>query len=399
MDKLFVNSEDCCGCTACMSACPKQAISMIPDEEGFLYPKIDESLCINCELCKNVCAFQRNLGDYDTSRKPLMAFAGVLKDTLVLRNSASGGAFISLTFSTLNNNGVVFGCTLNKNKEAEHIYVDKIKDIGKLQGSKYVQSDIKDSFIKVKQNLKENRQVLFSGTPCQIAGLNSYLKKNYDNLLTVDLICHGVPSPLFFKGYINWLEDQLKATIIDFKFRDKKKGWSLTAKIIYKRNNKLHEKIIYPFESYYYYYFLKGDISRKSCYVCPYANSSRVGDVTIGDFWGINNVHPEINDEKGVSLILINTKKGLKKIDSIKKYMNLTGTDFEQAKLYNGQLEHPIAKSKKRDMLYTKFRIEGASTIANEYYKEMKNQIVFEKIKARIPPPIKNMIKEVLKRT
>ncbi len=413
MIKLYTHKYDCCGCTACVSICPRQAIIMKSDEDGFLYPVIDDSLCIECGLCKKVCIFQDNMKNNFVSKEPLATYAAILKDMNILKNSASGGAFVALALYVLNNNGVVFGCTMSDNMQPEHICIDNISDIKKLQGSKYVQSNLKNTFIEAKRYLQENRQVLFTGTPCQIAGLKSYLGRDYDNLITADLICHGVPSPLFFNGYISWLENKLNASITELNFRDKTNGWGLTGKVIYKKNNIINEKPIYHIESYYYYYFLKGYIYRESCYECPYASSNRPGDFTIGDYWGIDKVHPEVDVKNGVSLILVNTKKGLQLIDEedkisnnidkfientkLNSYIYLTKSNFEKARVYNGQLNYPISKSDKRDIILKIFREEGFQGVAKKYYVEMKKQIIVWKIKAIIPKPIKDLIKKILK--
>lgn len=414
MVELYRCKENCCACTACMSICPKQAITMKPDEDGFLYPVVDESLCLECGLCKKVCVFQKDIKNYNISKEPLATYAAVLKNRVLLKNSASGGAFVALALYILNNKGVVFGCSMDKNMQPKHICIDNISDIKKLQGSKYVQSDLKNTFIEAERYLQENRHVIFTGTPCQISGLKSYLGKDYDNLITVDLICHGVPSPLFFKGYVNWLENKLNGSVTDLIFRDKINGWGLTSKVIYKKGNKKNEKIFYPIESYYYQYFLKGYIYRESCYKCPYANSNRPGDFTIGDYWGIEEVHPEIDTSNGVSLILINSKKGLRLVGTmdefdkdgdsdkisndikLNNYMYLTRSSFNKAKMYNEQLNAPVFNSDERDIILTIFREEGFQGVANKYYSEMKNEIMIWKLKSLIPKPLKNTIKKVL---
>lgn len=400
MIKLYTREDYCCGCTACVSICPRQAITMKPDKDGFLYPTIDDSLCTECGLCKKVCAFQNNIENPTVSKEPLATYAAILKNQDFLKNSTSGGAFVALALHILNNNGVVFGCAMGDDMQPEHICIDNMSDIKKLQGSKYVQSDLKNTFLEAKKHLQENRQVLFTGTPCQIAGIKSYLGKDYDNLITAGLICHGVPSSLFFKGYITWLERKLGATVTAFKFRDKAKGWGHAGKAIYKKGRATNEKLIFPIVSYYYHYFLKGDICRKSCYECPYAGSNRPGDFTIGDYWGIEKIHPDIETKNGVSLILLNSKKGLQLIDNSKlsNYMCLIQSNFEKARVYNGQLNYPTPKSDKRDIILKTFREYGFQAVADKYYSEMKKQIMLWKIKTMIPKPVKNVIKKILGR-
>ncbi len=391
MDGLYKSKENCCGCTACFNICLSKAIIMQPDEDGFLYPLINNQLCVKCGLCQKVCAFQSKI---ISQNRPLNTYAAVLNDKLTLKNSSSGGAFVAIATYVLKKNGVVFGCAWNSQIQPEHICIENISDIKKLQGSKYVQSNLNSTFSEIKNYIRSGRQVLFTGTPCQIVGLLSYLGKNYDNLLTVDIICHGVPSPAFFKGYINFLEDKLNSKVIDFQFRDKSKGWGLIGKVTYQKKGKIREKLIPPIVSYYYHYFLTGDIYRKSCYICPYASSNRTGDFTIGDYWGIEKAHPEVDNKDGVSLILVNSKKGMGIIDKID--LKLIKSNLNKARNQNGQLNHSTHKSDRRDEILKLFRDGSFKTVADKYYKEMKNQIIVYKLKMIIPQPLKFLINVII---
>jgi len=386
------------------------------DEDGFLYPVVNSLLCIECQLCKKICAFQHNINHSDTLKKePLKTYAAILKDTNFLKNSASGGAFVALAMYTLHNKGVVFGCAMNSNLKPEHICIENLDDIYKLQGSKYMQSDLKNTYNKVRKYLQDNRIVLFTGTPCQVASLKSYLGKEYDNLLTTDLICHGVPSFSLFKDYIQWFEERLGGKIIDFRFRNKEKGWGHVGKVMYKKNGIIKDKIIVPIESCYYYYFLKGYIYRESCYECPYASPYRVADFTIGDYWGIDKIHPEVNRRDGVSLMLVNSQKGLQIINGmnpfttiiddnnknnikISNYLYLLESDFKKARQYNGQLNFPTPKAEEREMILNIYRKEGFKSVANEYYRKMGKQIIIYRIKSNIPASVKNIVKEMLRK-
>lgn len=404
MISLYTNKENCCGCSSCMNICPKNAIEMSFDEYGFIYPNINVDLCIDCNACIGVCDFQQI--KIKSDKIPIGTYAGILKDECLLKSSSSGGAFVSLAKYTLDRNGIVFGCAMNDNVTPEHINIDKIDDIEKLQGSKYVQSKINKTFKEAQKYLNQGRTVLFTGTPCQIAGLKSYLKKDYYNLITVDLICHGVPSSTFFNGYIKWLEKKLKSRVIDVKFRDKTNGWGLLSRIYYERNNKISSKIIHPILSYYYNYFIKGDIYRESCYKCIYACSDRVGDFTIGDYWGIEKYHPEITKHNGVSLILANNNKAISIINGLesnsenssklKDYIDITESKFEYAKVFNEQLERPAIKTDRRDSILEMFKTEGFESVANKYYKDMRKQIVVFKIKSIIPQVIKKYIRKFI---
>lgn len=303
---LFDKKEQCCCCAACMNICPTQAITIKADVDGFTFPEINKDLCTECGLCNKVCAFQNIPVKGDD---PIATYAAINKNSNILSASASGGVFGALASLVFDQKGVVFGCAYNDILEPEHISIDNLLDLEKIQGSKYVQSDINTTYTEAKRYLENGRYVLFTGTPCQIAGLKSFLGKDYENLITADLICHGVPSAKFFKGYIKYLEGKLKGRVIDFKFRDKSKGWGLMGKVIYKKGDKILEKFINPKTSYYYDYFLKGYIYRENCYECKYACGSREGDFTMGDYWGIEKVHPEIETKNGVSVFLINSKK------------------------------------------------------------------------------------------
>lgn len=395
MIELFNQKKDCCNCTACMNICPKQAITIKPDEDGFSFPEIDRDLCIECGLCNKVCAFQ-NVPI--TGNAPISTYVAINKDRDVLSSSASGGIFGALASIILEKNGVVFGCAYNDKMEPEHICIDNLLDMKKIQGSKYVQSNINTTYTEAKKYLKNARWVLFTGTPCQIAGLKSYLGKEYSNLITADIICHGVPSADFFKGYIQYLEDKLKGKVIDFKFRDKSNGWSLRGKVIYKKQGKILQKTILPVDSYYYSYFLKGDIYRENCYECKYACGSREGDFTMGDYWGVEKAHSEIETKKGVSVLLVNSKKGTMLIDELTKNLDLTESTFEQARVQNGQLNSPTAKSVRRETILRVWHEGRYKAVAEDYYRKNKKQIILSRGKMLIPHSMKKHLKRILKR-
>ncbi len=395
MIELFNQKKNCCNCTACMNICPKQAITIKPDEDGFSFPEIDRDLCIECGLCNKVCAFQ-NVPI--TGKAPISTYVAINKDRHVLSSSASGGIFGALASIILEKNGVVYGCAYNDKMEPEHISIDNQSDMKKIQGSKYVQSDINTTYTEAKKYLKSGRWVLFTGTPCQIAGLKSFLGKDYGNLITADIICHGVPSADFFKGYIQYLEDKLKGEIIDFKFRDKSNGWGLRGKVVYEKQGKVLQKTIQPIDSYYYSYFLKGDIYRENCYECKYACGSREGDITMGDYWGVENAHPKIETKKGVSVLLVNSQKGIMLIDELTKYLDLTESTFEQARVQNGQLNSPTSKSIRREAILKVWGEGGYKAVADEYYRNNKKQIILSRGKMLIPYSMKKHLKRILKR-
>lgn len=389
---LFKNKKDCCACGACLNICPRQAIQMQEDENGFLYPIIDNDKCIKCGLCIKTCALQNS----KLTNVPLKTYAAQSNNT-DLKKSASGGIFASLSVNVLNAGGVIYGAALeniNGKLICRHIAVNSLNDLEKLQGSKYIQSNIGNIYKDVKKNLIENKTVLFSGTPCQVDGLKAYLDKKYENLYCIDIICHGVPSNKMFQDYIETLEKKYNDKIVDFKFRDKTKGWGLTAKGY---TAKGYTTIIPANVSSFYYYFLKSYIYRDSCYSCKYACKNRCGDITIGDYWGIENAHPEVlqnNSEldykSGTSCLIINTEQGNKLIEKNRDNLRLIESDFEKAAKENGQLNIASACNvEKRNKLLNLYRKNGYESVENSFRKIR----FLNKIKKLIPNSLKNILR------
>lgn len=322
------DKSQCCGCNACVQRCPKQCIAMCEDEEGFLYPEVDEAICIDCGLCENVCPVI-NQAD---ARIPLQVYAAKNTDEKIRMHSSSGGVFSILAEQTIKQGGVVFGARFDENWEVKHDYTETIDGVSVFRGSKYVQSKTGDTFKQAEQFLKQNRKVLFSGTPCQIVALKRYLKKEYENLLLVDFICHGVPSPGVWRKYLkqvialtcdkNTVSSHLKlllsernALVEGISFRDKRLGWqkfsfSLTLSTTDESGNK---NTVSLSESLNENLFMRGFLAnlylRPSCYACP-ANKGKSGsDITLGDYWGISSLMPDYDDDKGISAISVNTRK------------------------------------------------------------------------------------------
>ena len=317
---LICDYIDCTGCMACYNVCPKSAISMCADKEGFLHPHIDESLCINCKLCINVCPVKNPV----IKHNPIQIYSGWSKNEDIRIASSSGGAFTEIALYILNHGGVVFGVILNEKLEAIHSYIENGTDLEQMRGSKYVQSNINDSFKKAKIFLDQGRLVLFSGTPCQIAGLTNYLKKNYANLYTVDLICHGVPSPLIFEEYKQYIESKENILIGKIKFRDKKYSWIFFNMQIEGIDRVLKQKKEYIgtyFCDPYLRGFLRDYFIRPNCHHCVYTTVQRIGDFTIADWWKYKAKHrlDKGFEEKGVSLVFCNTNKAV----DIFKHLNM----------------------------------------------------------------------------
>ena len=332
----IVNKNQCCGCGGCAQKCPRQAISMIEDEEGFLYPKINKQKCVDCGLCNKVCPQLKELNDIDVQHK---IYALYNKDRDIQFKSSSGGVFTELAKYVLENDGVVYGAAYYDKFKVKHIEIKKIEEINKLRKSKYIQSNIRDSYRKIEQELKEKKLVLFSGTPCQVNGLKNFLIRDYENLITCDLVCHGVPSPKAFKQYLKNYENKLNEEIVEYDFRNKDiKGYEKLGKIVTKSGKIKYLK--FGLDSYYNN-FLEGNIFRESCYNCHYSNMKRVGDITIGDYIGVLEMQPEAYSQEGTSICIINSENGMKIFEKVKNKFNLFETTEKKIKKYNSNLNKP----------------------------------------------------------
>lgn len=313
----ITDKHKCCGCTACVSACPKNCISMWADREGFLYPVVDSVKCIDCGLCEKVCPV---LHPVINEPDPLI-YAAINNNEAVRMQSSSGGIFTLIAEHVLERGGVVFGACFDSDWNVIHDYTETKDGLARFRGSKYVQTNVGNSFNLVKVFLDSGREVLFSGTPCQVAGLKNYLRKPYSNLLTIDLVCHGVPSPEVWRKYLQ--ETICKAYgiknkkalvnpgdyIADLSFRAKDGGWkNFSFKVKYK-DGRIE---VMPFwENYYMNVFLANLSLRPSCYACPAKLNNVQSDITIADFWGVNMINPDIDDDKGCGIILIHSKEKL----------------------------------------------------------------------------------------
>lgn len=327
------NIKHCTGCAACMNRCPKQCIEMQPDDKlGHLYPVIDHDKCIDCGSCQKICPANHPL----ELQKPLMAYAGWDKNGNEYITSTSGGAASAFARFIIRQGGVVYGCAMLPNIEVKHIRVDNLDDIVKLKGSKYVQSTMGLTYRDVRDDLRMGRKVLFIGTPCQVAGVKSYIgEKNSDNLYTVDLICHGTPPLAFLKKHV------LKKTkgIIPDKILFRKGAYLL---LLLLEGKELYKSSLFEqrYEDVYYNTFFDGFSYRDSCNACRYAQPNRISDVTIGDFWGLNENLP-LEHPHGCSVLLPTSVKGIELIDGIRKEFNLFERTVDEAVNGNDQLRHP----------------------------------------------------------
>lgn len=310
--ELFKKKKDCCGCNACQQICPKSAISMTEDNEGFLYPVIDYKKCVSCGLCEKVCPIKETNSKTDEIIKCYVAYA---KDEEVRVNSSSGGMFTLLAEEILKRGGIVVGATFDEKWRVHHICIDSVIDLQKLRGSKYTQSRLNNTYKEVKEFLEKGKEVLFTGTECQISGLKKYLSKEYENLFTVDVLCHGVPSPKVWDKYIKSNISENHSDIKHISFRNKETGWkNYSVKMEFENSKEYRENFS---KDLFMRMFLSEICLRPSCHDCRFKKLERNADVTIGDCWGIGNYMPEMDDDKGTSVILIHSDKGRKIWESI----------------------------------------------------------------------------------
>lgn len=341
---IIKSKYDCCGCGACAQRCPHNAIELIHDNEGFLYPQIDESICIDCGLCERVCP----IINQELPSEPIKVFAAKNNDENIRQLSSSGGIFTLLATKVINNGGVVFGAIFNAKWEVEHDYTDTIEGLAKFRGSKYVQSKINNNYILAEEYLKDGKQVLFSGTPCQIAGLKRFLRKEYENLICVDIICHGVPSPFIWQKY---LEQYNSTELSSISFRDKTNSWKRYEVVIRQGEKTLIREDIG--KNIYMKLFLSDLCLRPSCSNCSSKSGKSKSDITIADFWEIQHLHPDFDDDKGCNLILINSKKGLNLFNKLE--CDKIETDFNTAIKYNPSYFKSVTEPKYRKYFFENF--------------------------------------------
>lgn len=396
--ELFKNKFDCCGCEACANVCNKGAISIQEDENGFRYPHIDSHKCIDCGLCQKVCAYQ-NIEETNIAKDVYVAAS---KDEEQIIKSASGGIFAVIAKEIISKGGIVCGSalTVKDNKVCvEHILIDNIDDISKLQGSKYVQSNINNCYKEIKQHLSDGRTVLFSGTPCQCAGLKGFLRKPYNNLFIIDIICHGVPNQRFLNDYIEYKHIS-KTEICNFSFRDKTKGWGLTGRIDYEDGS---SRLIPAGLSSYYSLFLDSQIYRENCYKCKYASRNRPGDITLGDYWGIQKEHPELlstgryNPKNGISCIIVNTDKGNTILSVVSDMIVKDESSYEKVVNRNTQLVSPSKRGKHYNTIFSLYSKEGYKSIDKFFYNHYKKQIFIHSVLSKFPFKVRALIQKILK--
>ncbi len=358
----YESKDECAGCNACLNICPENAITMLADDEGFLYPHTDEELCSQCGLCQQICPFKSSFkikGNYDVPK----VYAVKHRDDQVRMNSSSGGMFTAISDYVLGIGGVVYGAAFDNQYMVCHQKAVTTEERNRFRGSKYVQSDLNDVFADIKAELKTGQTVLFTGTPCQNAGLSAFLMKKYENLILCDIVCHGTPSPLLWYEYVGFLEKRNKSKLKSYSFRHKGIGWrGYNVKAVFEDgNSKLNTPEVLTYTSIF-----GSDLAlRSSCYNCKFANLHRPSDITIADFWGIERSMPDFDDNKGVSLVLINSPKGKNLFGNLAEQIELRPSNTRECLQHN--LQAPTALPPRREQFWQDYHANGIEFILKKY--------------------------------
>ncbi len=359
MKTVYEKKELCSGCGACSHSCALNAIQMVEDEEGFFYPVINQELCVNCGKCRHICPFIK--GNSQESLPKVYAAKNSTDESR--KYSASGGLFTLLSDFVLNSGGVVYGAVFDSDMQVVHCRALSEEERNPMRGSKYVQSNLEHIFLQVQKDVNAGHVTLFTGTPCQIAGLKAFLRKDYPNLYTCDIVCHGVTSPKMFKEYLSFIEKKYHSKIKNISFRDKEQGWSQQKWKIELQSGQilLDNKEVNAYKNLFYGHV----IQRPSCHECPYASIQRQGDITLGDFWGIENSLPDFKDELGVNVVLINTTKGEQLFEKVKDGIHYEESDVKSC--LQPQLQYPTERSEKREQYWRDYEKRGFSYVARKY--------------------------------
>lgn len=360
------DKQECCGCGACVQKCPRQCIEEVEDTEGFMYPRVDKTRCIDCSLCEKVCP----VINQNPESKPLKVLAGWNRDEKVRMESSSGGIFTLLAEQTIDRGGIVFGARFDENWNVVHSYTECMEGLAAFRGSKYVQSRIGAAFRQAEKFLQQGRQVLFTGTSCQIAGLHRFLGKEYDNLFSMDIVCHGVPSPGVWKKYLEKLVADLSpdSRISGIYFRDKCTGWKEFSFSVHLSSQ---GKTIQYSEKFYRNKYMRGFLAnlylRPACYRCPSKSGKSGADITLADFWGVEHMMPRLDDDKGTGLILVNTAKGkcmYNKLPTISEEV-----PYKQAFAGNHAIEISASAPLQREYFFDKLGTEDFSRLVGRLTK------------------------------
>ncbi len=355
-----------------------------------MYPEVDVSKCVSCHLCDKICPIDKDVSE----KKNQKVYAFMNDDSEVIKRSSSGGFFPAIAEYVIKKKGVVFGCVFSDNLKAIHRSAKTLEELCYMQGSKYVQSYVGDTYIEAEQDLKSGKLVLYSGTPCQIDGLNFYLKQKYANLITVDIICHGVPNQIMLDNELRWFGYKNGGSVTKINFRDKSvNGWNLIGSISI--GNKKH--LLYPYNNPYYFFFDSGNSYRESCYTCKYANLNRISDFTIGDFWGIerSNITSPENLAKGVSLIIVNSEKAERILQLVRSNGLCIEQEMSSALRENNQLIHPVPMAKRDPTLIFLYHEARMEEVDLEFKRRLGNTKILKMIKTFVPVSLKFRLKRL----
>lgn len=399
---LGKNLDNCTGCAACAAVCASASIIMQEDAEGFLHPQINPKTCSDCNLCRTTCPVSRTCLSKDVQKEgfnrgaPISVFAAWHLDKTIRFESSSGGVFTALAEIILAQGGVVVGAAFDDNLVVRHVLIETSKDLHRLRGSKYVQSVIDPTlYHQIHGLLKQGRPVLFSGTPCHIAAMRSYLGEPYDNLFCCDIICHGVPSPTLFKRYVQ-VNLVRGVQLVDVTFRDKTNGWKHFG--VRRHLNNGSSKLVAMSADPYMAAFLRDYALRPSCYICQFKSTLRSSDLTIADFWGVVNKYPEYdNDDKGTSLVLVNNKHGQTWLDACRRYLFLGPADLDTAIAGNPPLVRPSHRPPERDTFYGDLDTLSFENLIRKY--RLNPPLLYMRILNAIKRRVKNMASRVVSTT
>lgn len=380
----ITQKENCTGCYACKNICPEDCITMGSDFEGFRYPTVDIKSCVECGLCEKVCPIIHKKVIENNPK----AYACYNKNEKTRMESSSGGLFTLIAEQIIDNGGIVFGALFDNEFNVIHDYVDIKENLSKLRGSKYVQSKIGDMHKKVKCDLLQGKQVLFTGTPCQIAGLKSYLQKDYDNLFCIDNICHGVPSPKVWQNYISYQEKYFKSSLSKINFRNKDTGWKdYSVYISFENNDEYKNKFN---NDLYMKAFLKDICLRPSCYQCEFKSLHRQSDITLADYWGIQSMIPDMDDDKGTSLIFVNSERGQVMLEKIKAQILYREVDINKAVVYNPSAVKSSVRNPRREDFFKE--------IGKLQFEQLVKKYCIDSVAIRVKNKLKTLAYNIVKK-
>lgn len=374
-----------------MQACPKQCIAMAADAEGFLYPRIDETRCVSCGCCEKVCPVLTQSETPQTGKPS--AYAAYCTDEAIRMASSSGGVFTVLAQQILAQGGVVFGAAFDADWSVRHIAVETTADLSRLRGSKYLQSHTDNTYTEAKQFLRQGRTVLYTGTPCEIEGLKNFLGRSYEKLITQDVICHGVPSQKLWKKYISYQEKCAGASARQMFFRSKKYGWKTYALSLSFHNDKTYVQSFQ--KDWYMQMFTQNVCLRPSCYNCCFKKLNRVSDLTLADFWGCETVCPELDDDKGLSLVLVHSEKGQLLLEHCMEQLKWKSVDVDKALQGNAAMTQSCKNPPQREMFMRNLEAMDFQTLAKTY---LKKPTMIENMYQSLPRNVQLKLKALLRR-